>query len=103
GCAPILPDDCVVDGLTGLAIPEERGLTLVGDANGGDVGCGEAGLFQRGVRGFELGLPDLVGVVFDPAGLREDLPEILLRNGADGAVVVEDDGSGARGALVERE
>ena len=37
GGAPILPDDGVVDRLAGLAVPDDRRLALVGDADGGDV------------------------------------------------------------------
>jgi hypothetical protein len=35
--------------------------------------------------------------------LRKDLPEFLLRGGANGAGVVEDDRPGTRRALIERE
>ena len=51
----------------------------------------------------ELRRPDLLRVVLDPAGLREDLRELLLGHADDGAGVVEDDGAGTRGALVEGE
>src|SRR5258708_3421833 len=35
--APILPDDCIVDGFSSAAIPDHRGFALIGDANAGDV------------------------------------------------------------------
>ncbi len=38
GGAPVLPDDGAVDRLAGRAVPDDRGLALVGDADGGDVG-----------------------------------------------------------------
>ena len=38
-----------------------------------------------------------------PARLREDLPELLLRDGDDRALSIKDDGAGAGGALVEGE
>ena len=41
-----LPDDGVVDGLTGDLIPDDRGLALVGDADGGDVGGSRADLLH---------------------------------------------------------
>ena len=44
GGAAILPDDRVVDRLAGRAVPDHRGLALVGDADGGDVLRREAGL-----------------------------------------------------------
>ena len=37
--ARVLPDDRVVPGLTGLRIPDDRRLALVGDADGGEVGA----------------------------------------------------------------
>ena len=37
GGAAILPDDGVVDGLAGGAVPDDGGFALVGDADGGDV------------------------------------------------------------------
>ena len=47
-------------------------------------------------------VPDLVRVVLDPAGPREDLLVLLLVDGDDPAVVVEDHAPGGRGALVDR-
>ena len=37
GGAAILPDDGVVDGLAGCAVPDDGGFALVGDADGGNV------------------------------------------------------------------
>src|SRR5512146_3458147 len=37
GGAAALPDDSMMDGLAGRSIPYHHGLTLVGDANGGDI------------------------------------------------------------------
>src|SRR3546814_14982608 len=37
GGAAVLPDDRLVDGRTGLAVPDHRRLALVGDADGGDL------------------------------------------------------------------
>ena len=103
GGAAILPDDRVADRLAGFAIPDDGGLALVGDADGGDVGGGEPGLLEcvggdSGLRG-----PDFIRVVFDPAGLREELAKLLLGDGDDGALVVEDDGARTGRALIESE
>ncbi len=40
--AGVLPDDRVVDRLTGVPVPQQRGLALVGDADRLDVGGGDA-------------------------------------------------------------
>src|SRR5207244_11465518 len=47
GGAAILPDDGVVDRLAGRAVPHDRGLALVGDADGGDVLRRKPGLRDR--------------------------------------------------------
>ena len=103
GGAAVLPDDRVVDGLAGLAIPDDRGLALVGDADGGDVARPELRPAQRLGGDGDLRRPDLLRVVLDPAGLRKDLLELLLADGHDGAVVIENDGARAGRALVEGE
>ncbi len=41
--APVLPDDGVVDGAAGLAVPEQGSLALVCDADGVDISGREAG------------------------------------------------------------
>jgi hypothetical protein len=35
--AGVLPDEGVVEGLAGPPIPDQRGLALIGDADGGEV------------------------------------------------------------------
>jgi hypothetical protein len=40
--------------------------------------------------------------VLDPSGLREDLIEFTLRNSANGSRLIEQQGTRAGGALVER-
>src|SRR5215468_10835677 len=79
--APVLPDNGVVNGCAGFAIPDNRGLALVGNAKGGDVFAGEFGLGENIAGDFELGGPDFARVVLNPAGLGEDLLEFLLGDG----------------------
>ena len=47
--AAVLPDDGIVDGFAGLAVPDHGGFALVGNANCGDVRV--AGLFTCGLDG----------------------------------------------------
>ena len=64
GAPAILPDDGVVHRLAGLALPQHRRLALVGDADGGNV----AGtLAERLAADGNRGVPDLLGIVLDPA------------------------------------
>jgi hypothetical protein len=99
--ATVLPDNGIADRTASFSLPDYGSLTLIGDANRGDVICREARLFERlsghiGLRG-----PDLFGIVFDPAGLREDLAELLLGDGQDRSAVIENDRTRAGGSLVE--
>ena len=100
--AGVLPDDRVVDGLAGVLVPDDRGLTLVGDADGGHVAAGDVGLGHGLRRDLAGVLPHFCRVVLDPAGLGEDLLVLHLRDRDDLAVVVEDHASGAGRALVDR-
>ena len=36
-CSAILPDNGIVDRLTGMPVPDYRGLPLVGDTNANDI------------------------------------------------------------------
>ena len=79
GGTAALPHDRVTDRLTRRLIPHDGGLTLVGDADRGDLIIGRADLAHRLTRDAQLRLPDLVRVVLDPSGLRKKLGEFLLR------------------------
>jgi hypothetical protein len=100
--AAVLPDDGVVDGPAGPAIPDHHGLALVGDSERGDVPGAETGPGESFAGGGELRLPDLIRVVLHPSGPGKDLLKLPLGDGPDGAGLVEDDGARAGGALVER-
>ena len=89
----VLPDDGVVNGFAGVAVPHHGGLALIRDADGGDVRGAEPRASEGFDRHADLRRPDLARVVFHPAGLREDLRELLLGHRTHGAVGVEDDGA----------
>ena len=71
GGAAVLPDDGVVHRLAGLAVPDDRRLALVGDADGGDVLRPDVRAAERLDRDADLRRPDFLRVVLDPAGPRE--------------------------------
>src|SRR5690606_8282264 len=98
-----LPDDRAVDRLAAAAIPHDRRLALVRDADRGHVGGGRARLGQRLARRAQLAVPDLRGIVLDPAGLREVLRELVLRDRGDPAVALEEQRARGGRALVEGE
>src|SRR5581483_8957028 len=96
-----LPNDGPVDGFTGLSVPEDRGLPLIGDADARDLGP----LSTRGPQGpsarfLDRG-PYLLGVMLNPAGFREILGEFLVGAADYLARMVEQVGPGASGALVD--
>ena len=103
GGAAVLPDDGVVDRLAGAAVPHDRGLALVGDADAGQRLGVELRLGERAAADLDRGRPDLLGVVLDPARLGEDLRQFLLRRRHRPARGIEHDGAGAGGALVDGE
>ncbi len=96
-----LPHDRVIDGLAGLAVPEDDGLALVGDTDRRDIRVGSADLLHCLSCNGELCLPDLVGVMLDPAGLRIILRKLFLRHAADLALFVEEDAAVAGRAGVQ--
>ena len=93
----------MVDGQRGFAIPDDRRLALVGDADAGDVEPRQVGFGDGLGRHGRLGVPDFRSVVFDPPRPGEELFERLLRRGDHFALVVDDDGSRGRGALIQCE
>ena len=99
--ATVLPDDGVVDRLARAPVPHDGGLALVRDPQCRDVAPGQARLRKRLTRRIELRLPDLPGVVLDPAGLRVDLAKLALRHRDDAPERIEDDAARARGPLVQ--
>src|SRR3989442_1707893 len=98
-----LPDDGALDRSTGHAIPHDGRLALVRDADGGELGPGNPRLGQRRAGGALNGGPDFLGVVLDPARLREILrpPRVSAREHA--AVGVDDQGGRPGRALIEGE
>ncbi len=65
--ACVLPDEGIVEGLAGLAVPQERGFALVGHASAARIGGGEALLLQR-LENHGAGVePDLNRIVLHPA------------------------------------
>ena len=89
-------------GSPGGAVPDDRRLALVGDADGGDV-VGELGSC-RGPPSMTSCVRSQISmrVVLDPPGLRIDLLVLLLIDRDDLPAVVEDHEPGAGRSLVDR-
>ncbi len=93
----------MVNRQAGFSVPDHRGFTLVGDAQGAHLVRGNTSLGQRFVDGSQLGAPDLHRVVFDPTRLRVNLRQLPLRLRHDDALGVEHNAARTGGALVEGE
>src|ERR1700739_1371336 len=89
GGAAVLPDDRVVNGFAGFAIPDDRGLTLVDDANGCNTGRARSGFGKSLGCDRDLRRNDLFRIMLNPAGTGKDLIELLLRDRADGTFFIE--------------
>src|SRR5690606_22283878 len=103
GRAAVLPDDGAMDRAAGLAVPDERGLARVGDADAGELARVDPRRQQGVANGLERGAPEVLRLVLDPARIREMLLELLLADADRTKAVVEHDGAGAGGALVDGE
>ena len=103
GGAPVLPDQGVVDGLSRPRVPRDDGLALVGDPDAVEIGPLDAGIAERLPGHRARDLPDLGGVVLDPAGPREVLRELRVGPPRDPPLAIEDQAHGAGRALVDCE
>ena len=101
--AAILPHDGIVDRLAVGAVPHERRLALVGDADGRDVARRKAGLGDGFAAGRKHRAPKILRVMLHPAGLWEALRKFLLGHRRYGAIGTEHDRARGGRALVDRE
>ena len=96
-----LPDDCVIDGLSGIAVPDDRGFTLIGDADRGNF-CSSCSDFIHCLDSdTEHARPDFICIVLDPARLWKVLGKFALRTAADLPLLVEQDAAVAGGSGIE--
>jgi hypothetical protein len=102
GRAAVLPHDGGADGFQGLAIPQDKGLPLIGDADRSHVARRNACSLQRSVGARLDRCPDLAGVVLDPAGPGVVLGDLAIALPANLAVETDRDGGRAGGPFVER-
>ena len=92
-----------MDRLAGSLVPDNCCLTLIGDADAGEISPCNPGSFQCGAATREGGVPDLLGIMFDPAIVRKVLGKFLLSNAQLIAAGVKNQCAAASGALVDCE
>ena len=98
---PALPDDGAAHRLAGGLLPQQGGLPLVGQAQGGNVPRGHAAGRHALGRRLELAVQQFQGVVLHPAGLGVVLAEGDLARGHHFPGGGEEDRPGTGGALVQ--
>lgn len=103
GRAAVLPDDRPVDGFASGPIPDYHGFALIGDADTGDSDRANAALCDGVPGGGQHVLPYVLGIMFDPAGLRVMLGKFSLCSRDRARFRIEHDGTGRGGALIDRE
>ena len=101
GCAPVLPDNGVMNCLAGGAVPYDRRFALVRDPYGDGKAAAGPRFFDHGAGDVDGGLPDGFGIMFNPSIVREDLREFCRLLGQNGAGLIEQDGARAGGSLVD--
>lgn len=101
--AAVLPDDGLRERPATRPLPEQGRLALVGDPDSRDLAWAHSGPGQHLAGRPELGLPEQLRVVLDPARLRIVLGMLLLGHLQQGRVLVEEQGTGAGRTLVEGE
>src|SRR5690606_19485134 len=101
--AAILPDDGAVDGLAGLAVPDDHGLALVGDADGEAILGAEPGGPEGVGEGGRDALEDLGGLVLHPARLREMLGKFTRCARDDRSLGRKQENRRARRSLIDRQ
>ena len=87
--AATLPNDRRADRLARLAFPKDGRLALIRDADGRDVCSIHAAFADDLLQHGKLRVPNLVGVVLDPAVLRIILRKFPLRHGGHITETVE--------------
>ena len=101
GRAPVLPDNRPIDRLTGVAVPDECGFTLIGETDGGNPVGRNAGLRHRLFADLQARRPDVLGLVFYPAIGWEMLRELLLPDALNSQRCVKHDRARRCRALID--
>lgn len=103
GRSPILPYYRPLNGTAASAVPEQRGLTLIGDPDRANVAPCQMRAAERTVDRGKRTLPQVLRFVFDPARPRKMLRELYGVPTQGEAVEAQDQRRSAGGALIERQ
>ena len=103
GSPAILPDDRAMHRPPARALPHQRGLALICNADPGEVTRRYSGSGKRKATCLENGPPEIFGIVLHPAGAGEVLRKFLLPDASDVELGIEHDRSRRGRALVNGE
>ena len=103
GRASTLPDNGVVQRLTALPVPKQRGLSLVSNADGRDIGRLAHVFTQHRANTLLHRCPDVRRAVFHPPGTRINLRKLEIDARAQPAASIHQGHGTARGALIDGE
>jgi hypothetical protein len=97
----ILPNDGRINRLTSGSIPDDRGFSLIGNANRSDIRCLKLCLGQGFGNHRQYRSPNFFGVVFNPPVRRKILLKFLLSDADNAAFLIKNHRSRAGGALID--
>ena len=101
GGAPVLPDDRVLQRAPRRPLPDDGRLPLIRDADRPQLARWDARLRERVTGRREQALRDLLGIVLDPARLREVLADLAIATADRPKLVVDDEARRACRPLVD--
>ena len=101
--ASVLPHDGAVDGPACTPVPDDAGLALVGDADGGNVARAELGCGKRLPGGLHRRAPDVFRIVLHPPGGWIVLGKLSLGEPQERQVGAEQNRAARGGALIDRQ
>src|SRR5204863_5823335 len=101
--APVLPHDGAMDRLAAGALPDDRRLALVGDAERRDAGDAAGGALDDLASRRERVAPAVLRIVLDPSGSGIVLLELATRDGDRTCLCVKYDGPRRGGPLIDRQ
>ena len=96
-----MPHDRIIDRFSGLTVPNDGSLSLIGDTNSLDVAGFELRFFESTLRDLQLAAPDLRGIVLDPTWLGINLLKFFLSNRNYASFVIEYDGARTGCSLIK--
>ena len=86
-----LPYNRMIYRTPGILVPDYRSLTLVGDADSGNIACLQAALLQCTLHDLAHGAPDFLCIMLNPARLRKMLGKLLLSHADNLGIFIKND------------